>query len=254
MFFNKAKYGFKDIGLVTDVHSHILPGVDDGAQTIEDSVAIIRTLHEAGVRNFSLTPHVSCGLFPNRASDLQKRFDSLLEAIPQELKEGTAFKLAAEYMIDEALDDKLSSARSGASSAPLTFPDGSILIEMSYQSRSPQLLETVFDLVQDGYKPILAHPERYEFYFTSGRVKALTELEKLVEMGCRLQLNIQSLTGCYGRGSLDNLKYLLDHDLYSFVATDIHSARQFSHFGNFSISASQLEKVQSLVSNNQRLF
>lgn len=260
MFFNKEKYGFKDIGLVADVHSHILPGVDDGARRVEDSVAIVSALREAGVKRFALTPHVSCGLFPNTTDDLKHRFDELMDAMPESLRDGASFVLAAEYMIDESFEALLDKASRGCGPAPLSFLDRSILVEMSYQSRSPQLLDTVFNLVQDGYKPILAHPERYAFYFKEGhgllghKVKALEELEKLIDMGCRLQLNVQSLTGCYGRGSLANLKYLLDHNLYSFVATDIHSFRQLSHFEDFAVSAEQLEKVRLLALNNLSLF
>lgn len=235
-----------DIGLKTDIHSHILPSVDDGARNNESSIAIIRTLYEAGVRHFTLTPHVSGGLFPNTESNLRMAFDAFSRTAVEELPSDIVLSLGAEYMLDEFFDDI---------KTPLSYPDRGVLVEMSYQSRSCSLLDSVFRLVQDGYHPVLAHPERYEFYFPGRRkVKALTELEKLMDMGCRLQLNIQSMTGCYGQGSLDNLKYMLDHDMYSFIATDIHSASQMNCYKDFKVSSGQFEKVRQLAVSNDTLF
>ena len=235
-----------DIGLRADIHSHILPGVDDGARDINSSLRILTALRDSGVRRFVLTPHVSGGLYPNTQETLLSTFDRLQCALPEELASDISLYLASEYMIDEFFEDI---------EAPFTYPDGkSVLVEMSYQSRSASLLDTVFRLVQAGYRPILAHPERYEFYFSASRVKALPELESLVGMGCRLQLNVQSLTGCYGRSSLANLKYLLDHDMYSFLATDIHNSSQIQHYSDFQVSASQFEKVRQLAAANETLF
>ncbi len=235
-----------DIGLKTDIHSHILPAVDDGSRSTSSSISILNSLYESGVRRFTLTPHVSGGLFPNTETSLRLAFDALSKTISEELPSDIELHLGAEYMLDEFFEDI---------QAPLTYPDKSILIEMSYQSRSSNLMDSVFRLVQDGYHPVLAHPERYEFYFTGRKkVRTLPEIEKLIDMGCRLQLNIQSLTGCYGQGSFENLKYMLDHDMYSFIATDIHSASQMSCYKDFKVSSGQFEKVRQLAVSNDTLF
>ena len=235
-----------DIGLKTDIHNHILPGVDDGANSMDSSVRILSRLQEVGVNKFVLTPHVSGGLYPNTPEMLRPAFDTFKASLPEDFSD-LEFHLASEHMLDEFFDDIKN---------PLTFPDGkTILIEMSYYSRSYNLLDDVFRLVQDGYKPVLAHPERYEFYYSSGsKVSSLPELEKLITMGCRLQLNVQSLTGCYGKRSLDNLRYLLDHDMYSFVATDIHRSSQLDKFIEFDIDANQMDKVRALARNNDTLL
>ena len=235
-----------DIGLKTDIHNHILPGVDDGANSMDSSVRILSRLQEVGVNKFVLTPHVSGGLYPNTPEMLRSAFDTFKASLPEDFSD-LEFHLASEHMLDEFFDDIKN---------PLTFPDGkTILIEMSYYSRSYNLLDDVFRLVQDGYKPVLAHPERYEFYYSSGsKVSSLPELEKLITMGCRLQLNVQSLTGCYGKRSLDNLRYLLDHDMYSFVATDIHRSSQLDKFIEFDIDANQMDKVRALARNNGTLL
>lgn len=245
-FFNRNRFGFKDIGLKSDIHCHILPAVDDGSRSTGASIAILKDLSALGVERFVLTPHVSEGVYPNTSTALKCSFDAFDKAVRQEMGDAVQLHLAAEYMIDDAFEDRKDL---------LLYPDGSVLVEMSYHARSANLQETVFNLVQDGFNPILAHPERYEFYFSdSGKVRSLREIEKLVAMGCRLQLNVQSLTGCYGRGSLDNLCYMLDHNLYSFIATDIHSQRQAARFENFRISPARFEKVRALAHSNERLF
>ena len=246
IFVNRNHYSFADIGLRTDIHSHILPGVDDGAGAFADSVAILTTLRAAGVERNILTPHVSGGLFPNVAADLRVRFEELKAALPTEFKAEETLRLGSEYMIDEFFEEQTDL---------LYYGNRHILVEMSYGVRSLNLLETVFRLVQEGFTPVLAHPERYVFYFGGKRgPRDVEEWEQLLEMGCKFQLNIQSLSGAYGSDSLANLKYFLDHDWYSYVATDIHAARQMARYTDFQVSPAQFEKVRELASNNESLF
>lgn len=244
-FANRNHYSFADIGLRCDVHSHILPGVDDGAGEFADSVAILRAMHAKGVERFILTPHVST-MFPNKAAELRLRFDHLVATLPEDLAGKISLHLASEYMMDEYFDSLTDL---------LHYSNQHILVEMSYGVRSSGLLETIFRLVQDGFTPVLAHPERYIFYFGGKkRPRGVEELEQLQEMGCKFQLNIQSLSGAYGPDSLANLKYFLDHDWYSFVASDIHAARQMARYSDFQVSPAQFEKVRELAQNNEMLF
>lgn len=246
IFANKNRYSFADIGLRCDVHSHILPGVDDGAGEFSDSLAILQAMHAAGVERFILTPHVSGGLFPNKAPELRLRFDHLVATLPEELGSQITLHLASEYMIDEFFDEQTDL---------LYYNDRHILVEMSYGVRSLNLLETVFRLVQEGFTPVLAHPERYIFYYGGRRgPRNVEELEQLQEMGCKFQLNIQSLSGAYGPDSLVNLKYFLDHGWYSYLASDIHAARQMARYTDFQVSPAQFEKVRELAQNNESLF
>ena len=248
MFFFKKKENatFVDIGLTADVHSHILPGVDDGSPNPEESVSILTELHRIGVRKALLTPHVSLALFPNTAADLRARFDAFTAALPDELKD-MELHLASEYMVDEAfaaMDDRL------------LWPDGRhILIEMSYFERSREIRDTVFNLRMDGLQPVLAHPERYVFYQQQfDRKKGVHELEELFDMGCALQLNVMSLTGAYGERSLAIVDWLLDHDMYRFIGTDVHSRGQIDRYNGFKLSADRMDKVRQLARNNETLF
>lgn len=248
LFFKKKKttYSFMDIGLTTDVHSHILPGVDDGARNGAEAVAILMELQRLGVRNVVLTPHVSRSMFPNLSDDLRQHFDAFCNTLPENLKTGMQLRLASEYMVDEffpELKDRL------------VLPGGNILIEMSYYERSREIRETVFNLRMEGLQPVLAHPERYVFYQKAfDRKRGVRELEELFDMGCHLQLNVMSLSGHYGEASLGILRWLLDHDMYRYVGTDVHSRSQIDHFTGFQITESQMDKVRTLARNNETLF
>ena len=247
LFFRKKEIGsFVDIGLTADVHSHILPGIDDGSANLQESVSILTELHRLGVRKAILTPHVSRSLFPNIASDLRERFANFTSSLPEELQ-AMELHLASEYMVDEFfrnLDDRL------------LWPDGQhILIEMSYYERSREIRDTVFNLRMDGLQPVLAHPERYVFYQQQfDRKKGVRELEELFDMGAEMQLNVMSLTGAYGQRSVNIVEWLLDHDMYRFIGTDVHSRGQIDRFNGFRLTAGRMDKVRQLARNNETLF
>ena len=250
LFFKKKQkesFSFMDIGLTADVHSHILPGVDDGSQNPEESLSILEELHSLGVRKVIFTPHVARAMFPNTAAMLQARFEAFIPTLPESLRTDMRFHLASEYMVDEFFV---------SSPDRLCWPDGKhILIEMSYYQRSREIRDEIFNLQMAGLKPVLAHPERYVFYQKSyDKKKGVAELETFVEAGCQLQLNVMSMTGAYGEGSQAILRWLLDHDMYSFIGTDVHSRRQINHFNGLQITSAQLDKVRQLARNNETLF
>lgn len=247
LFFKKKEnYSFVDIGLRTDVHSHILPGVDDGSPDERSSLEILEKLHSLGIRRIVFTPHVSRTMFPNVAGDLRVRFDAFLPSLPDKLRDEMTFHLASEYMVDEffaGLGDWL------------YWPNGSILIEMSYYERSREIRETIFNLRMEGRQPVLAHPERYVFYQKAfNRKTGVKEIEELVDMGCQMQLNVMSLNGSYGEASLGIVHWMLDHNLYTYIGTDVHSSHQIDRFNDFRLNASRLEKVRQLARNNDTLF
>ena len=242
----KVRFSFMDIGLTADVHSHILPGVDDGSPDPAESVAILEGLHDRGVQQVVFTPHVSRTMFPNKAADLTARFETFVASLPDPLRLDMRFHLASEYMVDEFF----------AEGDRLCWPDGKhILIEMSYYERSREIRDTIFDLQMDGFKPVLAHPERYVFYQkVADRKRGVRELQEFFDAGCQLQLNVMSLTGAYGEPSMGIVHWLLDHDMYSFVGTDVHSRRQIDHFKDFQVTADQMNKVRQLARNNEQIF
>lgn len=206
-----------------DIHNHLLPGVDDGFRHSADSLNAIERMVRAGCREFVFTPHMNPDVYPNVGEELHREvYEKFRLMIPEEL--GVTTSLAAEYMVVNGFENRVSSRADEL----LTYPDGSILVEMSYYFRSANLEQTLFELNFAGFKPILAHPERYLYM-----VDCLSDFDRVVEMGCRLQMNMMSLTGAYGKDSIKILDYLLKRGLYSFIATDLHSLSQLDSILTF---------------------
>ena len=199
-----------------DIHNHLLPGVDDGFQHTADSLQAIKRMADAGCRDFVFTPHLNPDVYPDMDEcGHTLAYQRLSQQIPAEW--GVTTALAAEYMIVNGFEERVTSQADTLHA----YPDGSILIEMSYFYRSPNLEQTIFELNMAGLKPVLAHPERYLYM-----ADCLKDFDRIQDMGCRFQMNFMSLTGTYGKASIKILTHLLRHGMYSFVATDLHSLSQ----------------------------
>ena len=215
MLWFKKKPELKNITLSSrDIHNHLLPGVDDGFQYAEESLKAIRIMAENGVKEFVFTPHMNPDVYPDESEKhFREVYEGFRQMIPAEL--GVTTSLAAEYMVVKDFEQRASDPEL------LTYDDGSVLIEMSYYFRSPNLETAVFELNMAGKKPIIAHPERYLYM-----ADCLGDFDRLADMGCRFQMNFMSLSGAYGPQSLKILNYLRDKGMYSFVATDLHTVHQ----------------------------
>ena len=212
-FFTK-KNKVTDISwLGVDMHSHILPGIDDGAPDVATSLRFVKSLQDLGFHQLICTPHIYKELYPNTIGTISTAQTFLQDALN---KAAVSIKLSAgaEYMIDQdfTLEDELS---------PLDQKH--LLIEMSYLNESPGISKTIFDIEIKGYKPILAHPERYTFYF-----KDKSRLKRFKEKGCLLQLNLLSVLGYYGRDVKQLAEFLLKEKMYDFAGTDLHHDRHLS--------------------------
>ncbi|MDE1191417.1 MAG: histidinol phosphatase [Arachidicoccus sp.] len=194
----------------TDIHSHIIPGIDDGAETIEDSIKLIKEMYHHGYKKMIATPHISEDIYPNSKETIFAKRDQLREKLA---KLGINIKIdaAAEYMIDGnfvnlAKEEQL-----------LPLFDNYVLVEMSYLVESPYLDIAIFALQTHGYKPILAHPERYSFYHNN-----LDKYNELKNKGCLFQLNTIAFSGYYGKSVKKTAEYLLGKNMYEFCGSDIH--------------------------------
>lgn len=196
-----------------DMHSHILPGIDDGCENVEQSVELLHRLEALGLKKIYFTPHIFQELYPNTAETIGHAYHRLCqEGVEQQLAAG----YAAEYMVDTAFDRQFTDDPRSL----LCLPGGYVLIEMSYIEESKQIEKIAFDLQMEGYVPILAHPERYIFY-----QKDPKKIERFQDIGCLLQLNLLSLMGYYGRQERQVAKYLLEKGMVSLVGTDVHHKR-----------------------------
>ena len=191
-----------------DIHSHLLPGIDDGATCIEDTECLIKGLEKVGIKKFVTTPHVMGEVWKNTSLEITKKLSTTI----QELKIpdiDKRFKAAAEYMIDEEFRELFKKERL------LTLKENYVLVEMSYISPSLQLYDILFELQSAGYQPILAHPERYNFYHHS-----LDYYKKLKNAGCLFQLNMLSATGYYGEHITKISNSLVKEGLIDFIGSD----------------------------------
>lgn len=190
---------------MTDYHSHLLPGVDDGMNTIEEACEALNFFESNGVERVILTPHIMEDLSLNTPSFLRKRFKEVQSYYQGNIK----LRLGAEYMLDSSFAKHLESGDL------LTISERDILLETSYMYRPLQFEEQISSIYLQGYRVILAHSERYAYI-------PLPEYRILKSKGIRFQLNLFSLTGLYGRSVQRKAKWLLENGLYDCMGTDIH--------------------------------
>ena len=187
-----------------DQHSHILYGLDDGVKTLEDSLAILRFLEEQGVSEVWFTPHVMEDV-PNTTEGIRARFEELRAVYAG----GLQLHLAAEYMIDTLFEVRL------ARRDLLEHGEDVVLVETSAIAPPINLWSVLDQMLKSGYRPLIAHPERYRYM---GR----DDYQELRNMGCILQLNLPSIVGFYGETVRQRAEYLLDKGWYRMVGSDCH--------------------------------
>ena len=190
-----------------DQHSHILYGLDDGVKTQEDSLAILRFLEEQGVSEVWFTPHVMEDV-PNTTEGIRARFAELKGVY----RGGLRFHLAAEYMIDTLFEERL------AARDLMTHGNDTVLVETSAVAPPINLWEVLETMRKAGYRPLIAHPERYRYMDKA-------DYKRLHDMGCVLQMNLPSIVGFYGESARERALDLLDKGWYSMVGSDCHRYR-----------------------------
>lgn len=216
-FFSSAKSTTDSLAFIgADMHSHLLPGLDDGSQNVEDSVSYIKGLYNLGYRKFICTPHIISDLYPNNRQTIEPAYQLLKNRLAEE-NLPVELLFSAEFMVNIDFEDMISQNQL------LPFGDNYLLIEMSYLAPSPNIKDVIFELIMKGYKPVLAHPERYSYYHHHVEL-----IEEFRESGCLLQLNLLSLTGYYGKGVKKVGEYLTQHKMVSFAGTDLHHERHLA--------------------------
>lgn len=195
------------------MHSHLIPGIDDGAPDLGTSVNLIRDLQEMGFQRLITTPHVMSDLYPNTPEMI---LDGLKEVRKALKREGINIPVeaAAEYLMDEGFEQKVEAGKL------LTLNDKYVLVEMSFIAITPNLDQLLFQMQTKGYRPIMAHPERYSYFRGD-----LRRYERLKEQGCMLQMNLLSLLGYYGKDVKQVAMKLMKAGLYDLAGTDLHHER-----------------------------
>lgn len=217
----------------TDMHSHLIPGIDDGAKDEQTALLMIEGLKALGFTQLITTPHIMKSYFDNNEQIIQNGQQNFND------KYHTNVVAAAEYFVDESFVEKIKN-----NMPLLTFGDNYVLIEVSMGVKDKQLEEAVFELTSRNYKPVLAHCERYPYMFEHG---TLSYYEKLKDADVLLQVNIRSFLGQYGEIQKKIARKLAANDMIDFLGTDIHNELQLPMLKD----ALQDEYVQHLLNSNQ---
>ncbi len=221
----------------TDIHSHLIPGIDDGSPDMESSINMIRRFIELGYKKIVTTPHVMCDYYKNTPDIILKG----LEGVKNELQKNNIsidISAAAEYNLDDGLEALIENKKL------LTFGDNHVLFELPFMNEPKNFQETVFNLQMAGYKPVLAHPERYTFWYND-----FEKYEELKSRGILLQMNLLSLTGHYSPQTKKIAEKMVEANLVDAVGTDCHRLEHLALIEEFLSS-----KYFHLLANKVNLF
>ncbi|TCK84866.1 tyrosine-protein phosphatase [Albibacterium bauzanense] len=240
IFNKKESFRIGEI-LQVDMHSHILPGIDDGAADVETSLRLIDGLIAMGYKKLIATPHIISDIHPNTPETIEAAKQLLQTELD---KKGYTIPVsyAAEYMLDENFLPLLKAGDL------LTFGNKIILVETMFLDLPPNLEEILFQLQTHGYQPLLAHPERYHYVDRN-----LTRLSLFRDRNCMFQCNALSFTGYYGKREQEIAYRLLDAGLIDFIGSDIHHDRHLEHLQHFTVSSKIARQLESLNYKNLEL-
>lgn len=229
MFLFNKKKSYASSGILkgfTDRHSHLLPGVDDGIRTLDETLATLKAMEDNGVSTVWLTPHIMEDV-PNRTADLRAGFEKL----KQEYTGSIELHLAAENMLDNLFVERLEAGDL------LTMEDNILLVETSYFNPPYDLDGIIDEIMRKSYRPLLAHPERY-------RYMSEKDYRRLKQRGVLFQMNLGALVGGYSPETQAKSQYLLKEGFYNFIGSDTHSLRSYnSIISKETLSKSELEHI-----------
>ena len=242
-FFHKKRYLIDLLSGFVDIHNHILPGIDDGAKNLEDSVALIKGFSEFGVNNFVCTPHIMHNYYDNTPETIEHSFQQLKNEMAAQGIMDVALDVAAEHMIDDNFEEILVQNR------VMPLRKHYLLIEMSFLQAPINFDQAKNKVLTQGYFPILAHPERYLFFHNNFQTYT-----RLKNQNILFQVNLLSLTGYYGKEIKNIAIKLLDKGLVDFLGSDIHNISQLKVIKECTLPRNFLEKINTVIVNTIEHF
>ncbi len=240
----KRKSVLPDLSFIgIDMHSHLLPGLDDGLKTPEESIAFIRSLRDMGYYKLICTPHILAEVYPNTPETILPKLDLMRRELAAQNVD-MQIEAAAEYMVDVDMEKLVDNDK-----PLLTFGDKHILIEMSYIAPSTNIEPLIFKLRMKGYQPILAHPERYNYYHNNFEM-----YERFVDLGCLLQVNMLSLIGYYGKSVKKIADRILEQKMVNLLGTDMHHGAHLDALRQLASKKSFYTSLENCNIRNKELF
>ena len=226
-----------------DIHNHILPGIDDGAKTVDESIALIRSFSEFGVKHFVATPHIMSNYYPNTRETIGASLTELKNALLQNGLKDVSVEASAEHMIDDNFENLLENE------GIMPLKKDYLLVEMSYLQPPINFEEAIIKTASKRFFPILAHPERYGFLHH--RKKRYQEYK---DNGILFQMNLLSLSEYYGKEVPKVAVELLENGLIDFVASDVHNMTQLNALKKLTLSKKMIEQLLPLINNTIQTF
>lgn len=215
-FFNKSQ---KSNFITVDIHSHLLPDIDDGVNSWEESIELVKQFEEIGYTKLITTPHIIHDYYPNKIVDIRAKVEQLNQLI-KENGISLTIEAGAEYFLDQWFYNEVVEGKE-----LLSFGDNYVLVETPFMNPPLQMKDTFFQLMSRGFRPVLAHPERYDYF-----INDYSLMHQYIDQGILLQINAASLTGYYSKASKKASEYLMNNDLVSFFGSDVHNQKHFDNY------------------------
>lgn len=234
--FSKKKFLIDYLDGFVDIHNHILPGIDDGAKTVEDSLDLIRAFSEFGCEKFIATPHIMDNYYPNDSETIGNALNQLRDELTSKDLKNISILAAAEHMIDSNFESILEKGEI------MPLAKNYLLVEMSYLQTSLNFETAIQKVAAKRLFPILAHPERY--VYLHHRIKKYNSYK---ERGILFQMNFLSLSEFYGKEVQKTAFKLLEEDLVDLIASDVHNLEQIESLKSIKLSNKQLGLLLPLV-------
>lgn len=232
--FKKRKENIRGTVLKVDLHSHLIPGIDDGSKSMEDSLVLLKGMEALGYEKVITTPHIMLDTYKNTPKIINEGLASLREAAKSARIE-IEIEAGAEYYLDEGFYDHLHGGE------VMSIKGKYLLFETSYVSKPLQLEEMIFEIGTAGYIPLMAHPERYRYI-----KDPLQEYRRLKDLGVLFQVNLNSFGGHYGKDAKQKADFLSKEGMIDFLGSDVHHKKQVETLN----SVFQSEDYSRLFQNN----
>ena len=241
--FSKNEFIADKLEGFVDIHNHILPGIDDGAANVKESILLIKSFMELGVTDFICTPHIMSGYYENTKETIKSAYHHLVDELPKHNLNSIQIRYAAEHMVDSNIEQLLKT------NAHLCLDEQHLLIEMSYLQPSINFSTTIDLILEKQLFPVFAHPERYVYLHGD-----LKKYEHYRQSGLKFQLNLLSIFGYYGKGIQKVALQLLKAGYYDFVATDTHGMRHLNVLKSQKIRQQHMHQLMGLLENTKEQF
>ncbi|MBS1665965.1 MAG: hypothetical protein JST58_01170 [Bacteroidetes bacterium] len=232
-FFHKKNIGKVDFSeLGCDMHSHLIPGIDDGSPSLDVSLKLIDGMVGLGFKKIITTPHIMWDMYKNTSETILPGYQQVKAAL-QKNKVPVEFEVAAEYFLDDYFEKLLDTE-----TPLLSFNNNMVLVEFSFVQEPAELKSILFKMQVRGYQPVIAHPERYLYF---GAKKHW--YDDIKDTGCYFQLNALSLSGFYGKMPIELANYLIKKKYINLIGTDLHNDRHLEMLGDSSPYFSIIKKL-----------